>query len=88
MPNTNDTVNPLAKQAMDKMKVEVADELGIQDYDKIDKGQLSSRQNGYVGGNMVKKMIGMAEEVMAKDKVSTEQVANNDVELETPKDNQ
>lgn len=46
---------PGAEQAMEKFKYEVANELGI-DYNG-DKGNLTSRQNGYVGGLMVKKMI-------------------------------
>jgi hypothetical protein len=42
--------------ALEKMKFEVASELGVglkQGYN----GNLSSRDNGYVGGYMVKKMI-------------------------------
>ena len=41
-------------------------ELGISNYDQIDKGQLSSRQNGYVGGNMTRKMIAFAEQALAQ----------------------
>ncbi len=47
---------PEAKNALDNMKYEVARELGInlkQGYN----GDLTSRDNGYVGGYMVKKMI-------------------------------
>lgn len=47
---------PEAKAALDKMKFEVASELGVnlkQGYN----GDLSSKENGYVGGYMVKKMI-------------------------------
>ncbi|MCW6091524.1 alpha/beta-type small acid-soluble spore protein, partial [Clostridium sporogenes] len=39
------------------LKMEVANEVGIANYDSMDKGNLTSRQNGYVGGNMVKKMV-------------------------------
>ncbi len=46
---------PGAEQAMEKFKYEVANELGL-DYNG-DLGNLTSRQNGYVGGLMVKKMI-------------------------------
>lgn len=52
-----------AEQALEKFKYEVANELGI-DYNG-DKGNLTSRQNGYVGGNMVKKMIAEVENKMA-----------------------
>lgn len=40
---------------MQKFKNEVAAEIGLYNYDALDKGWLSSRQNGYVGGNMTKK---------------------------------
>jgi hypothetical protein len=54
---SNRTVVPEARNALDKFKLEVANELGITNYDQIDKGNLTSRENGYVGGNMVKKMV-------------------------------
>ena len=52
----NRTVVPEAKGALNQMKYEIASELGInlkQGYN----GNLSARDNGYVGGYMVKKMI-------------------------------
>jgi dsRNA-specific ribonuclease len=52
----NTPVVSSASSALDRFKMEVANELGINNYDQIDKGQLSSRQNGYVGGNMTKKI--------------------------------
>lgn len=54
---SNSELVPEAKQGLDRLKTEVASEVGLQDYQNIDKGNLSSRQNGYVGGNMVKHMI-------------------------------
>lgn len=67
MPNNrrNRVEIPEAKKALNQLKVEVANELGIPDYDKIDKGNLTARQNGYIGGNMVRKMIQFAEESMS-----------------------
>lgn len=53
---SNRTMVPEAKQALNNMKFEIANELGInlkQGYN----GNLSARDNGYVGGYMVKKMI-------------------------------
>lgn len=83
--NNNKTLNPLARQALDKMKYEVASEIGINDYAYIDKGQLTSRQNGYVGGNMVKKMVAMAEEYMAQNgNTQVNDVLNSNVSLEIP----
>ena len=52
--------------ALDQFKMEVANELGLSNYQNIDKGQLSSRQNGYVGGNMTKKMVAFAEQALAQ----------------------
>ncbi|MDP4178557.1 MAG: alpha/beta-type small acid-soluble spore protein [Bacillota bacterium] len=57
MSSYNKTLIPEAKQGLNQLKVETAREVGIGDYDSQDKGNLSSRQNGTVGGNMVKKMI-------------------------------
>ena len=54
---TNRTLIPEAKHGLDKFKVEVASSLGISDYESVDKGNLASRQNGSVGGEMVKRMV-------------------------------
>lgn len=61
----NRVVVPEAKEALNQMKLEIANELGLQNYDKIDKGNLTSRQNGYVGGYMVKNLVEMAQKQMA-----------------------
>jgi len=63
MTNTKSGV-PEAREALNRMKHEVASELGIpmkQGYN----GDLTSAQNGYVGGYMVKKMIEAQERQMA-----------------------
>lgn len=55
---------PQARAAMDQFKYEVANEIGVplkQGYN----GDLTSRQNGSVGGYMVKKMIQDQEKKMA-----------------------
>lgn len=47
---------PEAKTAMDKFKMETATEIGVplkQGYN----GDLTSKQAGSIGGNMVKKMV-------------------------------
>ena len=54
---------PEAQEAMNKFKMEVANEVGVnlkQGYN----GDLTSRQAGTIGGNMVKKMIQQAESSM------------------------
>ena len=54
--NSNRLVVPGAREAMDKFKMEAANEVGVnlkQGYN----GDLTSREAGSVGGQMVKKMI-------------------------------
>ena len=63
--NNNKTVVPQAKQALNQMKLEIANELGMADYQQVDKGNLTARQNGYVGVYMTKKLVEMAEQQMA-----------------------
>mgnify|MGYP000911243191 CR=1 FL=1 len=63
--NNNKIVVPEARAALNQMKLEIANELGLQNYDNIDKGNLTSRQNGYVGGYMVKKLVESAQNQMA-----------------------
>ena len=54
---------PEAKNGLSKFKAEVANELGVPftDYN----GDLSSKQCGSVGGEMVRKMIKRQEEAMS-----------------------
>ena len=63
--NNNKTAVPQAKHALNQMKLEIANELGMADYQQVDKGNLTARQNGYVGGYMTKKLVEMAEQQMA-----------------------
>ena len=54
--NSNKIMVPNAREAMDKFKMEAANEVGVnlkQGYN----GDLTSKQAGSVGGQMVKKMI-------------------------------
>jgi hypothetical protein len=53
---SNKLVNPNAREAMNRFKMEAANEVGVslkQGYN----GDLTSKQAGSVGGQMVKKMI-------------------------------
>lgn len=70
---------PAASGALNNFKMEVAGELGISNYDSIDKGQLSSRQNGYVGGNMTKKMVAFAEQALSQGQSSSINSASSTV---------
>lgn len=64
MSSKNTTSVPEAKEAMNRFKYEVASELGVPLKDGYN-GDLTSRQNGSVGGYMVKKMIEAQEKQMA-----------------------
>lgn len=61
---SNRILVPEARQALDQMKLEIANELGMTNYNTMDKGNLPSRQNGYVGGYMTKKLVQMAQQNM------------------------
>ena len=54
--NTNKLNLPQARAAMDKFKMEAANEVGVNLKDGYN-GDLTSREAGSVGGQMVKKMI-------------------------------
>ena len=61
--NSNQAAIPEAREALNKFKYEVASEVGVnlkQGYN----GDLSSRDAGRIGGQMVKKMIQQAENNM------------------------
>ena len=63
--NSNQINVPEARQAMYNMKHEVANELGITLNNGYN-GNLSSKDAGRVGGNMVRKMIEAQERAMAQ----------------------
>ena len=53
---SNKNVVPEAREAMDKFKMQAANEVGVnlkQGYN----GDLTSKQSGSIGGQMVKKMV-------------------------------
>ena len=60
-----DKMNINAKPALNSLKTEVANELGLSNYEQTDKGNLTARQNGYVGGYMTKTLVEMAERQLA-----------------------
>ena len=62
--NSNRTNVPEAKEAMDRFKMEVSNEIGVPLTNGYN-GNLTSAQNGSVGGYMVKKMIEAQERQMA-----------------------
>ena len=60
---SNNLVNPNAREAMNRFKMEAASEMGVnlkQGYN----GDLTSRESGSIGGEMVKQMIMKQEQQM------------------------
>ena len=56
MNSSNKTMVPEAQDAMNRFKMEAANEVGV-NLKQVYNGDLTSRQAGSVGGQMVKKMI-------------------------------
>ena len=64
MSNNNNQLNiPEAREAMDRFKMQAAQEVGV-DLKQGYNGHLTSREAGSVGGQMVKKMIESYEQNM------------------------
>jgi hypothetical protein len=61
---TNRMEVPEAKEAMNRFKMEVASELGVPLKEGYN-GDLTSKQNGSVGGEMVRRMIKKQEQEMS-----------------------
>ena len=59
----NKLLVPGAKNALDKFKMEIAQEMGINLG-----ADTSSRLNGSVGGEMVKRLVAMAQERMSEER--------------------
>lgn len=62
---SNRTEVPQAREALNRFKMEVANELGVPLKNDGYNGELTSRQNGSVGGEMVKRMIRSQEHSMS-----------------------
>ncbi len=70
--NSNRTLVPEARQALDTMKYEIANQLGInlkQGYN----GDLTSKEAGYIGGYMVKRMIQDVQNQMSGQPINPQQ---------------
>ncbi len=66
--NSNKLLVPGAQQALDQMKTEIAQELGI-----TLGADTSSRLNGTVGGEMVRRLVAMAQDELSKQRDSNNQ---------------
>ena len=61
--NSNQKVVPEAREALNRFKHEVASEVGVTLKDGYN-GNISARDAGRIGGNMVRKLIEQAENQM------------------------
>ena len=59
MARNNRTLVPEAKETLNKMKYEIANQIGVNLKEGYN-GDLSAKQNGSIGGQMVKRMIEQA----------------------------
>lgn len=58
--NTNQLLTPNARQALDQMKFEIAQEFGVQLGPDT-----TSRANGSVGGEITKRLVALAEQQLS-----------------------
>jgi small acid-soluble spore protein B (major beta-type SASP) len=63
--NNNILVVPQASQALEQLKYEVAQELGIAIPQDGYYGNMATRDTGAMGGHMVRRMIQIAEQTLA-----------------------
>ena len=63
--NSNKSAVPEAREALNKFKYEVASEVGVNLKDGYN-GDISAKDAGKIGGQMVRKMIQQAEDNMTK----------------------
>lgn len=69
-----------SEEAMERIKSEVAEEIGIPNYDSKDKGQLTAQENGKVGGEVTKRLVEYAEKDIAEREANGEQVHLTDLD--------
>jgi small acid-soluble spore protein A (major alpha-type SASP) len=63
--NRNQLVVPQANQALDQLKYEVAQAIGVTLSQDGYYGMIQTRDAGAIGGNMVRQMVQMAEQQLA-----------------------
>jgi hypothetical protein len=63
--SSNQLVVPQADAAMDQLKYEIAQELGIQVPQDGYWGYMATRDTGAIGGHMVRRMVQIAEEQLS-----------------------
>jgi hypothetical protein len=64
---SNKLVVPGSDAVMNKIKNEVARELGFDNYDNMDKGSMPARIHGAIGGTITKRLVEYAQQAMANE---------------------
>lgn len=74
--NNNRILNPQARQALNQMKYEIASQVGV-DYNTSGGylGDITARQAGKIGGEMVRNMIAAAEQSLISQTVAGTQAS-------------
>jgi hypothetical protein len=65
MTTNNTKLVPQSARALDQLKVEVAQELGVSFDPTGYNGNMTAREAGAVGGGMVRKLVQIAEQTLA-----------------------
>jgi hypothetical protein len=63
--NRNQLLVPQANNALDQLKYEVAQELGIAIPQDGYQGNMATKDNGSIGGNITRRLVQMAEQQLA-----------------------
>lgn len=63
--NRNDLVIPQANAALEQLKYEIAQELGVQIPQDGYYGYMATRDTGAIGGHMVRRMVQIAEQTLS-----------------------
>lgn len=63
--NSNILLVPQAQQALDQLKFEVAQELGIQIPQDGYYGNMMTRETGRIGGNITRRLVQIAQQQLA-----------------------
>jgi hypothetical protein len=62
-------VLPTARRGLDRLKHEVARDLGLaDDVERRGWGDMTTREVGHIGGQMVRRMVRLAEENLARER--------------------
>lgn len=74
MPRRRRIALPEARRGLNRLKYEVAQDLGLaDDVERRGWGDMTTREVGHIGGQMVRRLVRYAEENLAKEKGEQEQ---------------